>query len=100
MLILALNLNRVALQLCQMVAVVLDNALRSLEVGFAVLAVLLEAGLDLGLMESEVVDGADAEDTEALEAAAPAVHQRTTVGAEEVGHRVPGRDRFGGRVLR
>jgi hypothetical protein len=58
---------------------------------------LLKLGLELGRMQTEVVHGADPQDTHARKPCAPPIHQVATDGAEAVLH---GGARVDGLVLR
>lgn len=53
---------------------------------------LLHSGSQLGLVQMEVVYGADAQDTLPRETRADAVHERAARGAEVIGHGVAGAD--------
>jgi hypothetical protein len=64
----------------------------SVQPGRAVLRVLLDSGLQLGLVQVEVVYGADAHDAHAWKTRADAPHECAARGAEVVGHGVAGRD--------
>ena len=71
-----------------MIRLELFGPLHTTQPAHAFLGKLLDLGSDFGLVQMEVVYGADAQDTLPRAAGADAVHERAARGAKVVGHGV------------
>ena len=71
-----------------MIRLELFSPLHTTQPAHTFLGELLHLGSDLGLVQMEIVHGADAQDALARPARADAVHERAARGAEVVGHGV------------